>query len=95
MLVFPSVLNKCPAICGSDVSTLSLSPGSSQILQEGDIVPRRSRSAINCRHCNWPQSSDGTVRIPYVLDPTYGGFKFQIFFLKWILSNTLQRETYV
>ncbi|NXH85198.1 ASTL metalloendopeptidase, partial [Edolisoma coerulescens] len=50
---------------------LKVNKDSSQFLQEGDIVPRRSRSAINCRHCNWPQSSDGTVRIPYVLDPAY------------------------
>ncbi|NXC12917.1 ASTL metalloendopeptidase, partial [Corythaeola cristata] len=50
---------------------LEVNKGSSQFLQEGDIAPRRTRSAINCRHCNWPQSSDGIVRIPYVLDPTY------------------------
>ncbi|NXP65816.1 ASTL metalloendopeptidase, partial [Chloropsis cyanopogon] len=50
---------------------LKVNKDSSQFLQEGDIVPRRSRSAINCRHCSWPQSSDGIVRIPYELDPTY------------------------
>ncbi|RMC00306.1 hypothetical protein DUI87_22913 [Hirundo rustica rustica] len=50
---------------------LKVNKDSSQFLQEGDIVPQRRRSAINCRHCNWPQSSDGIVRIPYVLDPTY------------------------
>ncbi|NXK75612.1 ASTL metalloendopeptidase, partial [Amazona guildingii] len=50
---------------------LKINEDSSQYLQEGDIAPRRSRSAINCRHCNWPQSSDGIVRVPYVLDPTY------------------------
>ncbi|OWK62696.1 Astacin-like metalloendopeptidase [Lonchura striata] len=50
---------------------LKVNKDSSQFLQEGDIVPRRSRSAINCRHCNWPQSSDGIVRIPYELDPVY------------------------
>uniref|UniRef100_A0A8C3NWT1 Metalloendopeptidase n=1 Tax=Cyanoderma ruficeps TaxID=181631 RepID=A0A8C3NWT1_9PASS len=50
---------------------LKVNKDSSQFLQEGDIVPRRSRSAINCRNCNWPPSSDGIVRIPYVLDPTY------------------------
>uniref|UniRef100_A0A8C4JA51 Metalloendopeptidase n=1 Tax=Dromaius novaehollandiae TaxID=8790 RepID=A0A8C4JA51_DRONO len=52
---------------------LKVNKDSSQLLQEGDIVPQRSRSAINCRnrHCNWPQSSDGIVRVPYVLDPTY------------------------
>ncbi|NXJ16154.1 ASTL metalloendopeptidase, partial [Odontophorus gujanensis] len=50
---------------------LEVNKDSSQYLQEGDIVPRRSRSAINCRNCYWPQSRDGIVRIPYVLDPTY------------------------
>ncbi|KFP74682.1 Astacin-like metalloendopeptidase, partial [Acanthisitta chloris] len=50
---------------------LKANQDSSQFLQEGDIVPRRSRSAINCRNCNWPQSSDGIVHVPYVLDPTY------------------------
>ncbi|NXP46894.1 ASTL metalloendopeptidase, partial [Heliornis fulica] len=50
---------------------LEVNKGSTQILQEGDIVPRRSRSAINCRSCNWPQSSDGIVRVPYVLDTAY------------------------
>uniref|UniRef100_A0A8C9G505 Metalloendopeptidase n=1 Tax=Pavo cristatus TaxID=9049 RepID=A0A8C9G505_PAVCR len=51
---------------------LEVNKDSSQYLQEGDIVPQRSRSAINCRNCYWPQSRDGIVRIPYVLDPTYG-----------------------
>ncbi|XP_010132270.1 PREDICTED: astacin-like metalloendopeptidase, partial [Buceros rhinoceros silvestris] len=50
---------------------LEVNKDSSRFLQEGDIVPQRTRSAINCRHCNWPQSSDGIVRVPYVLDPTY------------------------
>uniref|UniRef100_G1NDQ4 Metalloendopeptidase n=1 Tax=Meleagris gallopavo TaxID=9103 RepID=G1NDQ4_MELGA len=50
---------------------LEVNKDSSRYLQEGDIVPRRSRSAINCRNCYWPQSRDGIVRIPYVLDPTY------------------------
>uniref|UniRef100_A0A8D0FPY8 Metalloendopeptidase n=1 Tax=Strix occidentalis caurina TaxID=311401 RepID=A0A8D0FPY8_STROC len=50
---------------------LKVNKDSSKYLQEGDIVPQRSRSAINCRHCIWPQSSDGIVRVPYVLDPTY------------------------
>ncbi|NWR30752.1 ASTL metalloendopeptidase, partial [Tachuris rubrigastra] len=50
---------------------LKVNQDSSQFLQEGDIVPRRSRSAINCRHCNWPPSRDGIVRVPYVLDPAY------------------------
>ncbi|KFP23175.1 Astacin-like metalloendopeptidase, partial [Egretta garzetta] len=50
---------------------LKVNKDSSQYLQEGDIVPQRSRSAISCRQCNWPQSSDGIVRVPYVLDPTY------------------------
>ncbi|NXE27203.1 ASTL metalloendopeptidase, partial [Ardeotis kori] len=50
---------------------LKVNKDSSQYLQEGDIVPRRTRSAINCRNCKWPQSNDGIVRIPYVLDPAY------------------------
>ncbi|XP_010076376.1 PREDICTED: astacin-like metalloendopeptidase, partial [Pterocles gutturalis] len=50
---------------------LEINKDSSQFLQEGDIVPQRTRSAINCRRCNWPQSSDGIVRVPYVLDPAY------------------------
>ncbi|XP_072193393.1 astacin-like metalloendopeptidase isoform X1 [Excalfactoria chinensis] len=50
---------------------LEVNKDSSRFLQEGDIVPQRSRSAINCRNCYWPQSRDGIVRIPYVLDPTY------------------------
>ncbi|NXX36121.1 ASTL metalloendopeptidase, partial [Nicator chloris] len=50
---------------------LKVNKASSQLLQEGDIAPRRGRSAINCRNCYWPRSSDGIVRIPYVLDPTY------------------------
>uniref|UniRef100_A0A8C3LBD1 Metalloendopeptidase n=1 Tax=Chrysolophus pictus TaxID=9089 RepID=A0A8C3LBD1_CHRPC len=53
---------------------LEVNKDSSRYLQEGDIVPRRSRSAINCRNCYWPQSRDGIVRIPYVLDPTYAKF---------------------
>lgn len=79
LIIVTACFSKCPALYGSNVPTFSLSPDSSQFLQEGDIVPRRSRSAINCRNCNWPQSSDGIVRIPYVLDPAYGGFKFQLF----------------
>ncbi|NXH17256.1 ASTL metalloendopeptidase, partial [Bucco capensis] len=50
---------------------LEVNKDSSQLLQEGDIVPQRTRSAINCRQCNWPQASDGIVRVPYVLDPAY------------------------
>ncbi|XP_050566781.1 astacin-like metalloendopeptidase [Cygnus atratus] len=50
---------------------LKVNKDCSRYLQEGDIVPQRSRSAINCRNCYWPQSSDGIVRVPYVLDPTY------------------------
>ncbi|KAF1516886.1 Astacin-like metalloendopeptidase, partial [Eudyptes chrysocome] len=51
---------------------LTVNKESSRYLQEGDIVPQRSRSAISCRRCIWPQSSDGIVHVPYVLDPTYG-----------------------
>ncbi|NXX37929.1 ASTL metalloendopeptidase, partial [Tricholaema leucomelas] len=50
---------------------LEVNKDSSRFLQEGDIVPQRTRSAISCRQCNWPKSSDGIVRVPYVLDPTY------------------------
>ncbi|XP_064000472.1 astacin-like metalloendopeptidase [Pogoniulus pusillus] len=50
---------------------LEANKDSSMFLQEGDIVPQRTRSAISCRQCNWPKSSDGIVRVPYVLDPTY------------------------
>ncbi|NXU57032.1 ASTL metalloendopeptidase, partial [Turnix velox] len=50
---------------------LKVNKDSSQYLQEGDIAPQRRRSAINCRNCNWPKSSDGIVRIPYVLDSAY------------------------
>lgn len=94
LLVFPSGLSKCAAIFGSNDSTPCLSPDSSQFLQEGDIVPRRSRSAINCRHCNWPQSSDGIVRIPYELDPTYGGFNFfKMDFVQYREKLTMSEHT--
>uniref|UniRef100_A0A8C3RQM5 Metalloendopeptidase n=1 Tax=Chelydra serpentina TaxID=8475 RepID=A0A8C3RQM5_CHESE len=40
-------------------------PFSDSTLQEGDIVFRRKRSAINCdSSCFWPKSSDGLVKVP-------------------------------
>ncbi|NXO00385.1 ASTL metalloendopeptidase, partial [Rhinopomastus cyanomelas] len=50
---------------------LRVNKDSSKLLREGDIVPQRSRSAISCRQCSWPQSSDGIVRVPYTLDAAY------------------------
>ncbi|XP_078540684.1 astacin-like metalloendopeptidase [Lissotriton helveticus] len=47
--------------------------GSSQLVHEGDIAVQPGRSALVCpdNSCFWPKSSDGTVRVPYTLSPTY------------------------
>ncbi|XP_069083682.1 astacin-like metalloendopeptidase [Pleurodeles waltl] len=43
-------------------------------LMDGDILAIQGRNAITCLNsqCLWPHSSDGLVRVPYVLDGVYG-----------------------
>ncbi|XP_069077887.1 astacin-like metalloendopeptidase [Pleurodeles waltl] len=43
-------------------------------LVDGDILAIKARNAITCPNgqCLWPHSSDGLVRVPYVLDDVYG-----------------------
>uniref|UniRef100_A0A8C8RMM0 Metalloendopeptidase n=1 Tax=Pelusios castaneus TaxID=367368 RepID=A0A8C8RMM0_9SAUR len=52
---------------------------STQHLREGDILMTRSRSAIGCsdHSCLWPQSNDGTVRVPYVFSADYDELHIQ------------------
>ncbi|XP_075699573.1 embryonic protein UVS.2-like [Rhinoderma darwinii] len=40
-------------------------------VKEGDIFIQIGRSAIKCRECLWPKSSDGTVIVPYTLSSDY------------------------
>ncbi|XP_074854637.1 astacin-like metalloendopeptidase [Carettochelys insculpta] len=52
---------------------LKANADSTERLREGDLVMKRSRSAIGCsdRSCFWTQSSDGLIRIPYAISPDY------------------------
>ncbi|XP_029438937.1 astacin-like metalloendopeptidase [Rhinatrema bivittatum] len=47
--------------------------GSLQPLENGDIAVRSGRSALNCpsNNCFWPKSSDGIVKVPYIISPDY------------------------
>ncbi|KAJ1182622.1 hypothetical protein NDU88_007808 [Pleurodeles waltl] len=45
--------------------------GSSITLLQGDIKMQLFRSAVKCNQCIWPQSSSGTVTVPFVLDPEF------------------------
>ncbi|KAH0620767.1 hypothetical protein JD844_021519, partial [Phrynosoma platyrhinos] len=52
---------------------LKANKGSHQKLIEGDIAVKYSRSAIFCaaKACYWPQSSDGIVRVPYIISSDF------------------------
>ncbi|XP_067414184.1 astacin-like metalloendopeptidase [Emydura macquarii macquarii] len=47
--------------------------GSKTRLYEGDIIPKRQRSAMICAFnwCFWPKSSNGLVSIPFVISSSY------------------------
>ncbi|XP_075699576.1 embryonic protein UVS.2-like [Rhinoderma darwinii] len=44
-------------------------------VKEGDILIQIGRSAIKCRECLWPKSSDGTVIVPYTLSSDYSDWQ--------------------
>ncbi|XP_075699577.1 embryonic protein UVS.2-like [Rhinoderma darwinii] len=48
-------------------------------VKEGDILIRTGRSAINCKGCLWPKSSDGTVIVPYTLSSNYSDWHRNLF----------------
>ncbi|CAJ0968029.1 unnamed protein product [Ranitomeya imitator] len=40
-------------------------------VQEGDILVKTGRSALDCTQCLWPKSADGKVIVPYTLSTVY------------------------
>ncbi|XP_056419828.1 hatching enzyme 1.2-like [Hyla sarda] len=43
----------------------------SVLLKEGDIAINLHHSARICKTCLWSKNKDGTVQVPYVIDPQY------------------------
>ncbi|XP_069083766.1 astacin-like metalloendopeptidase isoform X2 [Pleurodeles waltl] len=56
------------------ISILEANKDADVPLMDGDILAIQGRNAITCLNsqCLWPHSSDGLVRVPYVLDGVYG-----------------------
>ncbi|XP_075700638.1 embryonic protein UVS.2-like [Rhinoderma darwinii] len=48
-------------------------------VKEGDILIPSGRSAIKCKGCLWPKSSDGTVIVPYTLSSKYSNWHRNLF----------------
>ncbi|XP_075699574.1 embryonic protein UVS.2-like [Rhinoderma darwinii] len=48
-------------------------------VKEGDILIPTGRSAIKCKGCLWPKSSDGTVIVPYTLSSKYSNWHRNLF----------------
>ncbi|KAF7688363.1 hatching enzyme 1.2-like isoform X2 [Silurus meridionalis] len=58
-----------------DITTriLSINKGFSEPLLEGDILLKRSRTAVICtnNNCYWKKSSNGLVEVPYILSSDF------------------------
>lgn len=64
-------------------------------LLEGDLVLPKTRNAMKCfgapDSCRWPKSSNGIVKVPYVVSDNYGGPIFYcLLFIKNITNGSFK-----
>lgn len=77
--MFRTQISRIPPSSRHILLTLASFSGSTEFLLEGDLYTPRTRTAMKCLNdafnCLWPKSSDGKVRIPYIVSEKYGRWR--------------------